>query len=195
MQYVIFCIGVLVICFLIPYSSQAETSDIPTTTGTSTEPVTTRNESLPERERATPRALTTAAQVRLTNLAANVSNRLDAYVRRITNVTNRLDSRATKMGADGLDVSLANQKIAEARSELQKAETALATIDTAIRNFVQSENPRTYWQSVKTTYIETQNAIKAAHRATIEALLLLKTASTPSPAAATSSTNTTNTIE
>jgi chromosome segregation ATPase len=110
---------------------------------------------------------------------------MDAYVRRITNVTNRLESRANKLEATGLDVSAARTKIADARTELEKAQQNLATIDSAVAGFVGSENPRTYWQQVKNTYLATSEAIKSAHRATVETLLLLKTAVAPAPTATT----------
>lgn len=146
----------------------------------------------PREERRT--ALGAAAQARLTNLAANVSNRMDAYVRRISNVTDRLESRAGKMEAAGMDTQAARNKIAEARTELERAHTTLTTIDAAVAGFVGSENPRAQWQQVKATYTTARDTIKAAHRATIEALLLLKTAGTPAPTATTSEA-TTNTVE
>ncbi len=147
------------------------------------------------RDKNQPRALTTAAQVRLTNLAANVSNRLDAYVRRIANVTNRLDSRAAKLADSGLDVSAAKQKITTARNEIEKAQISLNNIDTIVHNFVQSENPQTYWPSLKTTYQNAQTNIKLAHKATVETLLLLKAANSTLPPTTVSTTSVKNNLE
>ncbi|MCU0678691.1 MAG: hypothetical protein MUF19_03885 [Candidatus Pacebacteria bacterium] len=172
-------------CALVAISSQSplalaqESTSTPTTTpevSATPEPVTPPT--VREERRA---ALSAAAQARLTNLAANVSNRMDAYVRRITNVTDRLESRASKLQETGLDVSAARGKIADARAELEKARQNLATIDSAVAGFVGSENPRTYWQQVKTTYLTARDAIKGAHRATVETLLLLQTATAPAP--------------
>lgn len=173
--YIIF--GFLVVTAGLPLISFAQNDSASNTTASSAAPVVeTAAPTATPRGNDRPRVLTAAAQTRLTNLAANVSNRLDAYVRRITNVTDRLESRANKMGENGIDVAAARTKIAEARAELDKARQSLANIDTAVNNFVKSENPRTYWQQVKTTYMSARDAIKAAHRATVEALLLLKTA-------------------
>jgi hypothetical protein len=155
----------------------AQGTTSPTTTEVTTVPLVPEP-SVREERRA---ALSAAAQTRLTNLAANVSNRMDAYVRRITNVTDRLESRAAKLEATGVDVSAARTKIADARTELEKARENLSTIDSAVAGFVGSENPRTYWQQVKTTYLAAREAIKGAHRATVETLLLLQTATAPTP--------------
>ncbi len=141
-------------------------------------------------------ALSAVAQARLTNLAANVSNRMDAYVRRISNVTDRLESRANKMAEEGFVVDTARTKIADARRELETARTTLATIDSTVASFVGSENPRTYWKTVKSTYETARNAIKAAHRATVETLLILKSATPATPApTATTTESTPNTLE
>ncbi len=162
-------------------SAQSETAtnttpDLPPSTTTeSVSAATVTNNSSPRRV-----ALNATAQVRLTNLCANISNRLDAYVRRIGNVTARLDSRSTKMAAEGLDVSAANSKIAEANSALDRARAALATIDIEVAAFVGSENPKERWSMLKSKYATVKDDIKAAHKATVEAVLLLKTASATS---------------
>jgi Mg2+ and Co2+ transporter CorA len=193
MKYALFICSFLTVVGLLPQPALAQSTTTATTSASSTAPVV-ETPTPANRPVIEPRTLTAAAQTRLTNLAANVSNRLDAYVRRITNVTDRLESRANKMGENGLDVSAARAKIAEARTELEKARQSLANIDTAVNNFVKSENPRTYWQQVKATYISAREAIKAAHRATVETLLLLKTASAPAPTAS-STTTSTNDVE
>lgn len=196
MHKVFFVFGFLGVLSLMPVVGLAESDAPATTTASGTTPaVTTPTPPPPARPTSGPRGLSVAAQTRLTNLAANVSNRLDAYVRRITNVTDRLDSRANKMAESGLAVDAARAKIAEARTELEKARASLTNIDAAVNNFVRSENPRTYWQSVKTTYLAATDAIKAAHRATVEALLLLKTATATQSPTATSTTTSSNDVE
>lgn len=172
------------------FAQEATTSDASTTPENAPLPETAES-SPPSEKRG---ALSAAAQARLTNLAANVSNRMDAYVRRITNVTDRLESRATKLEATGIDVTVARAKIAEARTELEKARFNLSTIDNAVAGFVGSENPRTYWQQVKNTYLATRDAIKGGHRATVETLLLLQTA-TPPPLTGTTTESVPDTVE
>lgn len=193
MKYVLFICGFLTVVGLLPNQTFGQTTTAATTSTSSTTPAV-ETPAPTARPVIEPRALTAAAQTRLINLAANVSNRLDAYVRRIANVTDRLESRANKLSESGLDVAPARAKIAEAKSELDKARQSLQNIDTAVNNFVKSENPRTYWQQVKATYMSARDAIKAAHRATGQTLLLLQTAAAPAPTAS-STTTATNDVE
>jgi len=170
---------------LLAFAQDATSS---TSTATTTEATVTTPEA-PRQTEVRRAALSAVAQVRLTNLAANVSNRLDAYVRRISNVTGRLESRATKMEAEGIDVGVARTKIDEAKRELDTARGALANIDVEVATFVGSQNPRERWQNLRTTYETARTAIIAAHKATVEAVLLLKTA-TAVPTATDTSTST-----
>ncbi len=193
MKKTIVFLAIFLVCVILPKLSHAQSVATSGITSASSSPVTEMSPI--NRDKNQPRALTTAAQVRLTNLAANVSNRLDAYVRRIANVTNRLDSRAAKLADSGLDVSAAKQKITTARNEIEKAQISLNNIDTIVHNFVQSENPQTYWPSLKTTYQNAQTNIKLAHKATVETLLLLKAANSTLPPTTVSTTSVKNNLE
>jgi hypothetical protein len=172
-------------------STSATTSTDDSTTAAST-PTDTATPPATPNPRA---ALSSLAQTRLTNLAANVSNRMDAYVRRITNVTDRLESRMNKMAEEGYDIEAARTKIDETRRELETAASTLASIDTIIANFVGSENPRAYWQTAKETYQTAREAIKAAHRGTVETLLILKSAQKVSSPTGTTTEPVTDTVE
>lgn len=175
----------ILICLIIFVSTFSYTSiSFAEETGTTTDTVEVTQNQAPEKRIS----LSQNAQTRLTNLAANISNRHEAYIRRINNVNDRLASRSEKMATLGFDVTEANNKITEAKAELEKAKAALANIDTTVNQFIQSENPRAYWPQVKNTYTSSKEAIKAAHRATVEALLLLKSATKTSTETDTSST-------
>lgn len=122
------------------------------------------------------------AQTRITNLTANISNRLDATARRLTNIANRLESRATKLDSEGLDTTTARTKLAEARAALTEAEIALVRIDADVAAFVGSETPRERWLILKETYQGISRSIRSAHQALVDTLLLLRTATTtPTP--------------
>lgn len=128
------------------------------------------------------------AQTRIINLAANTSNRHEAAIRRLENVANRLDSRITKLQAQGLDTSAGVAALAVARTELSRARTLLATIDADVVTFVSSENPQTNWGRVKNIYTDSRDAIKAAHSALQTSLIALQQVSsqpTPTEPAAT----------
>lgn len=133
-------------------------------------------------------SLTPVAQTRLTNLAANISNRLDAYLRRFDNVATRLNSRMTKMEAEGKDVAAARATLASAETQLATARQTLASIDRDVAAFVGSDNPREAWARVKTTYTTSYTALAAAHADLKTVVTLLSDAGTIPPAETATST-------
>ena len=117
--------------------------------------------------------LQASAQTRITNLSANLSNRMDAAVNRIQNVIDRLTSRISKLNGLGIDTNTAKDSLNKAQQEIDQAKTILSTIDDDVANFVGSEDPRANWQKLKLTFTEIRDSIKASHqslRATVESL-------------------------
>ncbi len=132
----------------------ASTTESATSTATSVATLTSQ-----------PALLSPLAQKRIKNLAANMSNRMDGVVRRLENVSRRLESRLTKLESAGADMSTARTTLLTAQTELTTATTNLRSIDTAVTNFIGSENPRENWQELKQIYAETSAALRAAHAA------------------------------
>jgi len=130
------------------------------------------------------------AQTRIANLTANISNRLDAAVRRLQNIAGRLESRTAKMEAEGFDTSTARATLAEGKAALAEAEIALTRIDSDVASFIGSETPRERWQILKETYGAITTNIRTAHQKLVETLLLLRTASVPPTPADTTTTET-----
>lgn len=165
-------VALLLVLSIFPMSALGQT-------GTTSEPATTTllapaetpiiTPSIP----ATPAALSTVAQTRIRNLTANLSNRQDAAVRRLTNVTDRLESRIALMKTAGLDVQIAETSLTEVRANLERAQRNLAGINRAVDTFIGSSNPQENWLGLKRTYTDTSTALRTAHGlivATIEAL-------------------------
>lgn len=121
-------------------------------------------------------ALQERAQERITNLAANMSNRMDAVIARIQNVITRLESRMEKLEDRGVDTSEAAAALSAAQAELNNANTILATIDEDVAATVGSENPRESWQALRETYTSARDAIKLAHQGVRNTIALLKAA-------------------
>jgi len=110
---------------------------------------------------------------RITNLAANISSRLDVAVDRMQNITTRLQARIDKLTDAGLDTAPSTAILASANASLAVAEQNMATIDLEVNNAVNAENPTAAWQEVKSNYLETRDQLRTAQseiRATIEAL-------------------------
>lgn len=121
-------------------------------------------------------AFQAATQTRLTNLAANLSNQMDATVARIQNVIDRLYTRIDKLKADGVDTSASETSLAVAQQEIDKASSMLSSIDSDVATFIGSENPKAGWQSLKQTYSAARDAIKGSHQALVTSILTLKAA-------------------
>jgi hypothetical protein len=112
------------------------------------------------------------AQTRLRNLAANMSNRMDSAVARLQNVTDRLQSRLSKMEGEGKDINAARSELALAQTKLDEAKRNLATIDTEVNAFVGSATPRENWNNLKNTYLTTGALIVAAHQSILATINL-----------------------
>jgi len=134
--------------------------------------------------------LSPTAQTRITNLTANLSNRLDAHVRRQANVLGRLQSRLNITAAAGTDVLAASSTCSEATATLEKAKAELNTIDQMVSQFIQSENPRAHWLKLRTTYSTIYTDLVSAHSLTQRCLLALETALVPLAATSTPATTT-----
>ena len=155
------------------------------------EATTTTNNTPPKRTFTPEPTLRKVAQTRLLNLAANMSNRMEAAVTRLQNVTDRLTSRLNKMEEQGINVSDARAELVKAQTKLDEATQNLASIDTEVNAFVGSATPRENWQNLKNTYLDTRSAIISAHQNILATINLAKnsTATTPVVSSTTASSS------
>ena len=174
-------------CVLLPAVSRATTTD-----ATSTPPAEI---AAPATTPTTPGNITLSpvAQTRIKNLAANLSNREDAAVRRLENVSNRLDSRLKIFEGNGMDMSNARGHLETANAKLATAKQNLAGIDAAVAAFIGSATPREHWTTLKGTYTDTATMIRGAYDELVLALSATDKPSAPAPTANTTSTTNTTT--
>lgn len=166
-------------------------TDPPYVGGSSTPP----KDPLIERvERATPNPSTrnnavrgelkVTAQTRITNLAANLSNKMEGVISRLQNITARLESRMAKLEQNGTDTTNARASLAEAKASLTIASNLLANIDQDVYAFVTSDKPAANWLNLRETFSATREAILAARghlRSTVAELkIAVQTESNPS---------------
>ncbi len=173
------------------YAQNTEPKKVSEVESTTTSPTITPT----KRTFTTEPTLSRVAQTRLLNLAANMSNRMEGAVKRLQNVTDRLNSRLNKMEEQGKNVSVARTELAQAQLKLNVATQNIASIDTEVNAFVGSATPRENWQNLKNTYINTRIAIIAAHQNILATINLAQNA-TASPfnlSTSTSSTTATST--
>lgn len=121
-------------------------------------------------------ALSEQAKTRIINLAANISNRLDAVVARLQNIVNRMNSRIEKLQELGVNTEVASQHVNDAQDAISAAMLQLGDIDETVTGAVTAEDPRTAWQTAKTTYLAIKENIISAHTSLRAAAEALKTA-------------------
>jgi hypothetical protein len=183
-----FCALFCVLAMHVPLAGAQTTT---TSSTTVTEPETT-TVTTPRRPFIAEPTLQRMAQTRLQNLAANMSNRMDSAVARLQNVTDRLNSRLTKIEAGGKDVSAARTELALAQTKLDEAKRSLATIDTEVNAFVGSATPRENWNNLKNTYLNTREVIVAAHQSILATINLVQNTTVPTPETVSTTTSTNN---
>lgn len=122
--------------------------------------------------------LSPRAQERITNLAANTSNRLDAIIARLQQITARLDTRIQKIAATGVNVETAERSLNATKTSLDLARADMNNIDEAVRRVIGSPTPKQEWQSVRIRFVSARDHIRNAHtelRNTINAIKQLPT--------------------
>jgi hypothetical protein len=113
-------------------------------------------------------------QERIINLAANMSNRIEATTARLQNISNRLVSRIEKMEGSEVDTDTAIAALASAQISLDAASAAMENIDTEVTQAVGSEDMRSTWFTVKNTYVTATNHLKTAHSEIVASVAALK---------------------
>lgn len=146
-----------------------EEGDVEQSTTTEKQPAEAQ-EVTPERQVT----LNARTQERITNLAANLSNRFDVVIERLFNVMNRMESRLNKLEASGQDVGQARKYLVTARDSLNRAKANMSDIDTQVSMVVGSTNPREEWRGLKATYSSTRELVRSAHADMRAAILSLK---------------------
>jgi len=108
-------------------------------------------------------ALSLVTQTRITNLCANISNRLDAVILRQENIANRLQTRINKMKAQNINTNEAEEKLKLALIAINQAKYTIKNIDHDIHQTVTATDPKNKWTGVYATYFETDRLVKQAH--------------------------------
>lgn len=134
---------------------------------------------------AQPRTLTEMVQTRIINLAANLSNRMDATTARLANIADRLESRAEKLQATGHNITAAERALTDARASLGIAANLLTDIDAEVIGAVTAGEPAGALTELRTTYETIAIALRQTHsglRTTLAALRNAPLASLPDEA-------------
>jgi exonuclease VII small subunit len=135
-------------------------------------------------------------QQRIINLAANLSNRLEAAISRFYNIVGRLEQRINKLKSAGINTAEAEGRLREAAQNLAAARATLKDIDLKVTAATASSQPQADWKEVRETYLATAALVRLSHQQLRETVALLKatTADTnQNPSQAVSSSSEANT--
>ena len=132
--------------------------------------------------------LSVATQKRLTNLAANISNRLEGLTMRMRQIASRVGQRIDKQEAAGYNVDSARASLEKSYTLLNSASEQLKYIDKDVYNTFRSQDPKTEWRKVRGTYISARDTIREAHTELKTTVSLLKSATPIAPVATSTAT-------
>ncbi len=97
---------------------------------------------------------------RITNLAANTSNRLEATISRLQNIIDRTERRIFLTENTGTTVTSATEALAAAQTSLDTAELLIKDIDEDVFRFLHSQDPVQHWEIVRNIYVGAEQNIK-----------------------------------
>lgn len=115
----------------------------------------------------------TRTQERITNLAANLSNRHERTIERLTLISNRLKARIDILKAGGMDTAAAEAKLMEANYSLINIRGSFTDIDMKVRSAVSAKNGARAWRELSGTYIGSASVILGAYITLREVVYLL----------------------
>lgn len=119
---------------------------------------------------------------RVAHLWANMERKFQWAIDRLGRIADRIDSRTQKFEAKGADVTDAKAKLADARTQIDAAKIAFATAKADAETLKTSDDPKAAFETLRGDVKNVRDALKAAHVALVEAVKVLKGASTAHPA-------------
>jgi hypothetical protein len=114
-------------------------------------------------------------QNRIINLTENVTNRLSAVVARYENISARIDTRIEKLNTAGVDTTVAEERLNEAKTLIADAGSKIESL-TSIGQALSGETPRESFAQVRTEILEIRATLRSAHQALLDTVSLLKEA-------------------
>ncbi|NQV88171.1 MAG: hypothetical protein HQ402_01260 [Parcubacteria group bacterium] len=117
----------------------------------------------------------TRVRITVENHTKNIIAKFESAIERITKLTNRIESRITKLDAEGVDTSKAKVLIADAKAKTEIAKQSLRTLGADITNALnEAENRKDLSSKIRTAIETVKNNIKSAHQSLVEAITSLK---------------------
>ncbi len=120
-------------------------------------------------------AFESRVQDRVINLASNVTARLTAALDRMSNIAVRIESRIKKLGAQGINTTLAETRLTEAQKAIEDGRTKLKNIP-SIETAVRGDTPRESFAIIRTEFVMVRDLVRQSHTLLIDTIAILKEA-------------------
>ncbi|HAL24251.1 TPA: hypothetical protein DDZ49_02445 [Candidatus Wolfebacteria bacterium] len=127
-----------------------------------------------------------AKKVRLQEAVRKVEQSLMVRITNLEGLAAKIQARIAKIQAEGKDMTLANTKLADAQKAIVAAKAELAILTKADTAMIASAKPATGFANIKNkTAKNVVVKIKAAHKALVDVIVIMKGQGTPGSATST----------
>lgn len=121
--------------------------------------------------------VTRVSNERILNLSRNVTNRLTSALTRMSKISERIETRITKLKSLGVDTTEGEARLAEAKDLIATTGTALSTA-TGGEMTLTGDDPREAFHALRAQFTSIRDSIKQIHGLLRETVSLLKEAVT-----------------
>jgi len=113
-------------------------------------------------------------EARIENHAEWMVNRFEAAVERLEKLTSRIESRIAKIKAEGKNTTEAEKFVADAKIEIGQAKAGIANIDATLEAALEADTLRGAFTQLRTLANSIREDLKAAHRALMSTIPIIK---------------------
>lgn len=127
-----------------------------------------------------------AKKAKLQEVVTKLEGSLEVRIMNLDSLATRIQTRITKIQAKGGDMTTASAKLAEAQKAIAEAKTELANLRKADVAMIASAKPATAFATIKKkTAKNVVVKIKAAHKALVDTIVIMKGQGVPVSATST----------
>lgn len=121
---------------------------------------------------------------RIRGFIDNMENRFNVHIRNLDSLAQRIQNRIDKLVGEGRDMSNAQVKLNEAKIKIQEAKDELAKLKQGVDDMLLSASPKKAFINVKGKLVKAVTVkIKAAHKALVDTIVILRKEAEPTAAA------------
>ncbi len=122
--------------------------------------------------------------LRIRGFIDNMENRFNVHIRNLDSLAQRIQNRIDKLVGEGKDMSKVQAKLNEAKTKIQEAKDELAKLKQGVDDMLSSASPKKAFINVKGKLVKAVTAkIKAAHKALVDTIVILRKEAEPTAAA------------